>query len=467
MSIDNFNISPFITGRRTTIGGGVQNIDDTNTFNVSTVVTGLRDDVGFCIKGNVNGLDGTTDDSMRLWIDNIRTTQGFAINPTGDLLFRPLSNNIRAVGTGIGSIIMDFSKGTINNVSNIINSTGLTIGALTNFTSCPQTSILPSSLNDLVNLNYLQNNPPPSSVIFYLNNSLTPTPPISTYKLLSNLEDNSIQTSINTSISGLGTIQLIQTFANQLSNLNASSFIPAGIWDLNIFASAVLGSDITHINLYFAVFGRTVGGVETQIGSNSSLNSVDTTNIEQYKMTLALTYTDLSPFESLVIKLFGVNNRLAQTDIITYYESGATYSHLHTTFSSFTPQGILTLNNTWMGLNNWTQYITVPDIIINNNITTNIINQTSTTITLNLGNYQYKNFELTMNQNITNFIILNGVSNGEYKIYLTGGGFTFNKLIGYPNDLYGDTLMSTFSNWIIKIYCINIGTYRISVVNFT
>jgi hypothetical protein len=253
MSIDNFNISPFITGRRTTIGGGVQNIDDTNTFNVSTVVTGLRDDVGFCIKGNVNGLDGTTDDSMRLWIDNIRTTQGFAINPTGDLLFRPLSNNIRAVGTGIGSIIMDFSKGTINNVSNIINSTGLTIGALTNFTSCPQTSILPSSLNDLVNLNYLQNNPPPSSVIFYLNNSLTPTPPISTYKLLSNLEDNSIQTSINTSISGLGTIQLIQTFANQLSNLNASSFIPAGIWDLNIFASAVLGSDITHINLYFAV----------------------------------------------------------------------------------------------------------------------------------------------------------------------------------------------------------------------
>lgn len=350
--------------------------------------------------------------------------------------------------------------------NSITANTGLTINGTVNFTSCPSSSIIASAPNDLINLNYLQNNPPASAVVFYLNNSLVPSPPISTYKLLDNIEDNLPQSNIPTTITGTGTIQLIQTFSNQISNLNTGVFIPSGIWDLNIFAKAVSASDTTHINLYFSIFGRTIGGVETQIGTDSSLVSIDAIIIQQLKMTVVLQYTDISAYDALVIKIFGVNNRIAQTDIITYYEGTSTYSHLHTTFGVYVPPSLLSLNNIWTGLNSFTKYITVPDITINNNITTNIT-QTSTTITVNLGNFQYKNFSLTMNQNITSFAISNGVSNGEYKIYLTGGGFTFNKLIGYPNDLYGDTLMGINSNWILKIYCIAIGTYKISIINFT
>lgn len=352
--------------------------------------------------------------------------------------------------------------------NSISSSSGLTINGLTNFTSCPQTSILATSQNDLINLNYLQNNPQPSAVILYLNNSLTPTPPINTYKLLGPTEDNQPQSSIATNISGVGTIQLIQGFANQLININAGSFIPSGIWDMNIFASALTGSDTTHINLYFAVFGRTALGVETQIGVNSSLVSVDTTTIEQLKMTLALPYTDLTGYESLVIKLYGINNRSGLTQITTYYEDGTTYSHVHTTFGAFIPQGILTLNNNWTGLNSYSQYITVPDIVINNNISTNVITQTNSTITVDLGSYQYKNFNLSMNQNITAFSISNGVANGEYKIYLTPtGNYSINKSIGYPNTLAGNTLLALNSIWILKIYCYNIGNYRIEALNFT
>lgn len=352
--------------------------------------------------------------------------------------------------------------------NSISSSAGLTINGLTNFTSCPQTSINPSSGDDLVNLNYLQNNPPASAVIFYLNNSEIPTPPISTYKLLGVTENNLPQSSINTSISGIGTVQTIQTFANQLINLNAGSFIPAGIWDMNIFAAAATAGDTTHTNLYFAVLGLSALGAETQIGNNSALVSVDTITIEQLKMTLALPYTDLTPYVSLIIRLYGINNRSGSTDIITYYESPSTYSHVHTTFSVYVPPSLLSLNNTWTGLNNYTEYITVPDIVVNNNVNTNVIIQTSGTITLDLGGYQYKNFSLNMTQNISTLAISNGSPNGEYKIYLTStGAYIFNKLNGHPNNLGGDTLMANGSIWILKIYCVAVGVYRISVNNFT
>jgi hypothetical protein len=127
MSINNFVISPFTTERRTTIGGGTQNINQTSTFNVSTVVTGNPDNVGFCIQGNPNGLDGTTDDVMRLWIDNIRTTQGFAINPTGTLLLRPENNDITMLGTPLGSMVLNLTGGVITAVSNVSSNNDLTL----------------------------------------------------------------------------------------------------------------------------------------------------------------------------------------------------------------------------------------------------------------------------------------------------------------------------------------------------
>jgi hypothetical protein len=351
--------------------------------------------------------------------------------------------------------------------NSITSSNGLTVNGITTFSSVPKSNVLPSAGNDLVNLSYLQNNPPPSSVIFYLNNSQVPSPPISTYALLGTLQDELPQSSILTNISGVGTIQTIQTFSNYLSSLNAGQFIPSGIWDMNIFASALTGGDTTHINLYFGVFGRTIAGVETQIGGNSSLVSVDNTTIEQLKMTVALPYTDLTPYNSLVVRLYGINNRTGLTSITTYYEDGTTYSHLHTTFGVYIPPSLLSLNNNWLGLNSWTQYITVPDIVVNNNISTNTFTQTSTVITLDLGLYQYKNFSFIMNQNITAFNLSNGVSNGEYKIYLLGGGFTFNKNVGYKNSLAGNTLMASGSEWVIKIYCKSIGTYYMECLNFT
>lgn len=273
----------------------------------------------------------------------------------------------------IGATKTDYSYDSIT------ASNGLTINGTTTFSSVPKSNVLPSAPTDLVNLTYLQNNPPPSAVIFYFNNSQVPTPLISTYALLSVVENELPQSTIPTTISGIGTIQLIQGFANQLINLNGASFIPSGVWDCNFWASTVASGDDGHINIYFSVFGISSLGVETQIGVDSSTASINNTSISQYKISLALSYTDISTYESLVVKLYAINNRSGSTSIINYFESGSSYSHIHTSFGVYVPPNLLSLNNTWTGLNTFSQPIN-GSITGNSATSTNVI-----TASTNLG----------------------------------------------------------------------------------
>jgi len=326
--ISNFSISPAINNRAQYNACGVGATDTLSQFNLGMYTSGELGTAGFSLQGS-NGLDINLNPvkTTRLWINELSSEVSFKVRSDEILTLESLTDDIQ-------------------------------INSLTTFSSsCPKTSFLPTVPNDLVNLNYIKNNPPASAVIFYLNNSLTPSPPISTYKLLGSQEDNLAQSFINTSISGIGTIQSVQAFANQLDNLNAGSFIPSGIWDLNIFTRAVLSSDIGHISLYFQIFGKPLVGIEVQIGSDSSVVPVSTTTIEQIKLTLALPYIDISSYDSLIIKLYATNDRSAQTDITTYYEGTTTYSHLHTTFGIYVPPSLLGTNNTWTGVNTFSQNI--------------------------------------------------------------------------------------------------------------
>jgi len=355
------------------------------------------------------------------------------------------------------------------------------------FNTIPTCGVIPTQPNDLVNLNYLQNNPPASAVIFYLNNSQTPSPAISTYRLLGAFEDGLTQSSINTSISGVGTIQLVQTFANQLTNLNAGSFIPAGIWDVNIFASSDNGGSTTHINLYFAVFGRTSLGVETQIGTNSSLVSVDSTTVEQLKMTLALPYTDITSYNSLVIKIYGVCNRATLTSITTFYEGTTTYSHVHTTFGVYVPPSLLSLNNTWTGVNTFTQIInsiglssltslslsssiltTISgNLLLNNETVTTSLSVLAGVLNIDLANKQVNNFNLSLSSSINTITISNGVQNGRYTVYMNSVGVNvLAKHFGYANNLAGNLSMVNGSLFTMHIY-FNGSTYYFNIINYT
>ena len=173
-----------------------------------------------------------------------------------------------------------------------------------------------------------------SGLLLYLNNSQTPSPGITGYKLLSTTPNALPQSSISTSVSASST-KLVQTFANY--KINFGSFIPEGIWEMDIFAKAGSSGDINRVYLTFQVWGRTLLGVETQIDSGSSQALITTsTTIELYNLNWETPYVDLSAYTSINIKIYATNIGGGARNITTYYESPATYSHIHTTFGSST-----------------------------------------------------------------------------------------------------------------------------------
>ena len=172
-----------------------------------------------------------------------------------------------------------------------------------------------------------------SGLLLYLNNSQTPSPGITGYKLLSTTPNALPQSSILTSVSASST-KLVQTFANY--KINFGSFIPEGIWEMDIFAKSDVSADINRVYLTFQVWGRTLLGVETQIDSGSSQALITTTTTELYNLNWETPYVDLSAYISINIKIYATNIGSGTRNITTYYESPATYSHIHTTFGSST-----------------------------------------------------------------------------------------------------------------------------------
>jgi len=446
--ISNFSISPAINNRSQYNACGVGATDTLSQFNLGMYTSGELKTAGFSLQG-ANGLDINLNPvkTTRLWINELSSEVSFKVKSDEILTLESLTDDIQ-------------------------------INSLTTFSSsCPQTSFIPTLPDDLVNLNYIQNNPPASAVIFYLNNSLTPSPPISTYALLGSQEDNLSQSFINTSISGIGTIQLIRSFSNQLINLNAGSFIPSGIWDLNVFSRAVLSSDIGHISLYFAIFGRTTGGIETQISTNSSQVPVGSIVIEQLKMTLAVPYTSLSGYSSLVIKLYTINDRTAQTDITTYYEGTTTYSHLHTTFGIYVPPSILGTNNLFTGVNTFSQNIignltgtssttlSAPDSSLSNNVAlkdgVNIFSNNNTFNNLISGSISGNSATSTTSSTTLSAPDSSLSSNVGLKdeVNIFSNNNTFNNLIS--GSISGNSATSTTSSTIALTSDNSTGTYFI------
>jgi hypothetical protein len=456
MSRGPFSIQANFANRQGFTIGGSGQIDERETIFISSFTSGNPLDVGFTIQANPTGLINGVTDRVNLFVDELRAKKAFAVHSVeGGLALLG--------GTGFalevaGNPIM-VSDGTgLNVISPLITQSTNTFNGLTTFPLvCPQTATVPSNPEDLINLSYFQNNNPAAAVIFYLNNSSVPSPPISTYALLSNTQDGQPQSSIATSLSGIGTTQLMQSFANTILALNAGSFIPAGIWELNIFASANNSGSTTHMNLYFQLFGRTSLGVETQIGTNSALASVDATTIEQLKLSLALPFTDITPYEALVVKVYAICNRNNLTSITTYYEGTTTYSHMDTSFAVYVPPSILSLNNVWTGVNQFNQSIvgditgnsatttSAPDSALSANVVlkdaSNVLTNTNTftdTITLDNGNPL-----LYSTLNPTELKVINDTGGGGYTSIVGNNIAVFNTVSGANCQLNESGLLNT------------------------
>ena len=176
-----------------------------------------------------------------------------------------------------------------------------------------------------------------TGTVLYLNYSVTASP----YKALEYVTTTSATTNLSTTVTGNTSNVPVAEFQTDFS---LPSFIPAGIWDLNLFAYA---SDITHVFLYASLYRRNGGGTETLIVR--SVNEPITTTVQdQYVISLTVPYTPILANTTLVLKLFA-NNTRNQTDTLNTFYEGASYTHMHTTFGTIIPADVFASTVTGLG----------------------------------------------------------------------------------------------------------------------
>lgn len=176
-----------------------------------------------------------------------------------------------------------------------------------------------------------------TGTVLYLNYSVTATP----YKALEYVTTTAASTNLPISVPGNTSNVPVAQFQTDFS---LPSFIPAGIWDLNLFAYA---SDITHVFLYASLYSRNGGGTETLI-VRSVNEPIITTVQDQYVISLTVPYTPILANTTLVLKLFA-NNTRNQTDTLNTLYEGASYTHMHTTFGTIIPADVFASTVTGLG----------------------------------------------------------------------------------------------------------------------
>ena len=164
-----------------------------------------------------------------------------------------------------------------------------------------------------------------TGTVVYLNYSVTASP----YKALESVTTTAATTNLPTTVPGNTSNVPVAQFQTDFS---LPTFIPAGIWDLNLFAYA---NDINHVFVYASLYSRNGGGAETLI-VRSVNEPIITTVQDQYVITLTVPYTPILANTTLVLKLFA-NNTRNQTDTLNTLYEGASYTHMHTTFGTIIP----------------------------------------------------------------------------------------------------------------------------------
>jgi len=170
-----------------------------------------------------------------------------------------------------------------------------------------------------------------TGLILYLNET-EPSGVTGIYRLLSP-EPLLDPSNVTITLSPGSTGTFLGGFANTLGGLNNPVFIPAGIWELNIFASTTTPNNV---NIWYEVFGIDALGNEVDLSpGSSSINNLSSSLISLYQSLLAFGNTNLDPtYEAIVLKIYGDNLDLVNnSDVTLWYQGNSYYSYVKTTFS--------------------------------------------------------------------------------------------------------------------------------------
>ena len=172
-----------------------------------------------------------------------------------------------------------------------------------------------------------------------------PVPPIF-IRHLSTTPTMAPQSTVEQEFSVAGEEDWSTQFAIPLTELNNSTFIPPGMWDMNLYCNKNAGTNVMY---QFRLYGyNSVGPVlDELVPGGSGYDGIPVTNpFVTYKtLSMFVPSTDVTGYTDIVVIVTGKSITGGPTQIArTFYESPITYSHIYTTFTAQTgvtgPQGL-------------------------------------------------------------------------------------------------------------------------------
>jgi hypothetical protein len=153
-----------------------------------------------------------------------------------------------------------------------------------------------------------------------------------------------------------GSYAFLASFVTDVS-VPSSETIPAGIWDFNIFAESTSTNAANQVYFKVEIFKYSNTNVLTSIASSSDIYIYDPAEINQYVASVIVPQTTILTTDRIVIYLYGRSHQ--SNKHLTFHFGGNYPSHVHTTLSSISGTGFVTVTN---GIFDSTATATIPAI---------------------------------------------------------------------------------------------------------
>lgn len=185
-------------------------------------------------------------------------------------------------------------------------------------------------------------------VVYYLNFNTAgevpltniPQTPTTTKEL--GLSGEVTPTSYQSAHLSTGSYDFLASFVTDVGFPSAET-IPAGIWDFNIFAESSSTNSANQVYFKVEIYQYDATEALTLLGTSSAIYIYDPAEINQYVASIIVPQTTLIETDRIVVYLYGRSHQ--NNKDITFHFGGNYPSHVHTTLSSVSGTGFVTVTN--------------------------------------------------------------------------------------------------------------------------
>ena len=185
-------------------------------------------------------------------------------------------------------------------------------------------------------------------VVYYLNfdtageSPLTniPTTPNTPKKL--GLSGETTPTSYQSAHLSTGSYDFLASFVTDVGFPSATT-IPAGIWDFNIFAESTSTNAANQIYFQVKIYQYDDTETLTLLGTSSDVYIYDPAEINQYVASIVVPQRTILATDRIVVYIYGRSHQ--NNKHLTFHFGGNYPSHVHTTLSSVSGTGFVTVTN--------------------------------------------------------------------------------------------------------------------------